>query len=53
MKLKHVALLALMMSTLGASAGYKLYSPSERGGMVTEDGTWTITDPCAASSDAQ
>jgi hypothetical protein len=54
MKIKHVALLALVMSTLGASAAdYKLYSPSEQGGMVSEDGTWTITDPCAASSDAQ
>ena len=54
MKFKHVVLLALVMSTLGASAtDYKLYSPSEQGGTVSEDGTWTITNPCAASADAQ
>jgi hypothetical protein len=54
MKIKYVALLALVMSTLEASAtNYKLYSPSEQGGMVSGDGTWTITDPCAASADSQ
>jgi hypothetical protein len=53
MKIRYVALLALMIPTLGAFAtDYKLYSPSEQGGMVSEDGTWTITDSCAASADA-
>lgn len=52
---KLYVILALgCLSTVTYAADYALYSPdTDKGGQVGPDGTWEVTDECAASHSFQ